>query len=265
MNKNDPINEPITAIVADDEPLARKKIRRFLEDEKDINIIGECGNGREAVEAVKKFRPVLLFLDIEMPEMNGIEVIKEIPAEKMPLIVFITAYDQYAVKAFEYHALDYLLKPFNRIRFKDTLNRVRNNLKMFKEKGPNSLGSILKFIDDIKRKEKYLDRIMVKSTDRMIMLKVEKITWFESDRNYINISTTKGEETYRIRETLQNLETRLDPGQFIRINRSTIINIDSIKEMQPLFKNEYVVILKNGKRFILNKKYFLNLEKILKK
>jgi two-component system LytT family response regulator len=258
MNKNGMIR----TLIVDDEPLARKKIRRFLESETDITIIGECKNGHEAVEAIKNLHPNLVVLDIQMPELDGIAVLQHLPLEEMPLVVFVTAYDQYAIKAFELHALDYLLKPFNRSRFQTALSRARKTLQ--KENPSAGFHSLLAFLKELKRKNDYLKRLMVKDREKVVVLDVEEIKWMESDRNYIDLHTETVDRPFRIRETLQNLETRLDPEKFVRVNRSTIINIAFIKEMQPMFKKEYVVIFKSGERFILNKKYFSHLESLFK-
>lgn len=256
----------IRVLIVDDEPLARKKIRRFLDNETGIEIIGECCDGEEAVAAIIKHSPDLVFLDIKMPKLDGIGVLETIGAEQLPLIIFVTAYDQFAIKAFEFHALDYLLKPFNRTRFTTALSRARKSLrteKREKSSGNLSFHSVLSFLEEMKKKESHLNRLMVKDGEKMVVLDVEEIKWLESDRNYIDIHVIS-QSKYRIRETLGNLETRLNPDFFVRINRSTIVNTRFIKEMQPLFKKEFVVILKSGEKLILNKNYFPKLEAVLK-
>ncbi len=254
----------IRVLIVDDEPLARRKIRRFLDGEADIEIVGECRDGDEAVEAIRTGRPGLVFLDIQMPGLTGIDVLERLPREEMPLVIFVTAYDQYAIKAFELHALDYLLKPFNRQRFQTALSRARESLGNEQGSGSGAFQSISAFLDDWKKQKNALHRFMVKDGERLVVLDVKEIKWLESDRNYIKLYTETAEHPYRIRETLNNLESRLDPAQFARVNRSTMINIDCIREMQPMFKKEYVIIFKTGERFILNKNYFSRLETLFK-
>lgn len=250
----------IRILIVDDEPLARKKIRRFLEEETGIEIIGECSDGKEAVEFIKSRQVDLVFLDIRMPRLNGIGVLETLAPGRIPLVVFVTAYDQYAIKAFEFHALDYLLKPFNRGRFQAAMARARETLCKEDADRTAAFQAVLAFLEEQKKKNSYLNRLMVKSGEKIVVLDENDIKWLESDRNYVNIHT--GEQTHRIRETLSNMEARLDPGKFARINRSTIINTGFIKEMQPMFRKEYVILFKTGEKFILNKAYYSNLESI---
>ena len=255
----------IRILIVDDEPLARTKIRRFLDDEHGVDIVGECRDGEEAVKTIIEEHPDLVFLDINMPGLDGIGVLETVGTEQMPLVVFVTAYDQFAIKAFELHALDYLLKPFNRGRFQAALSRARRRLQAENanraESRTESFHSVLSFLDNMRKKENYLNRLMVKDDEKMAVLDVDEIKWLESDRNYIDIHA--GEKKYRVRETLGNLEKRLEPTAFVRVNRSTIVNTSYIKELQPLFKKEFVIILKTGDKLILNKNYYPRLEAAL--
>jgi len=241
----------IRVLIADDEPLARERIRRFLETDPDIEIRGECGNGLETVAAIEEIRPDLVFLDIQMPELDGFGVIHTVGVERMPAIIFITAYDQYAVKAFETHALDYLLKPFTRERFQQSLDWAKETLA----KGlPQNLNQrLMEMLREFQPAPRYLERIIVKSAGRIQLIKSDDADWFQAAGNYIEIHV--GSQTHMIRETMNHLETRLDPARFQRIHRCTMVNLDRIQEIHTYFNNEYVVILKDGTRLNMSRKY----------
>jgi two-component system, LytTR family, response regulator len=241
----------IRTLIVDDEPLARDRVKRFLRDEEDVTIVGECGNGVEAIEAITNEKPDLVFLDIQMPEKTGFEVIKALNAKKLPTIIFVTAYDQYALQAFEVHALDYLLKPFNRERIKRALARAREHIDHRRlgnlDERLNSL------IADIQGSKKYLDRLVVKAVGRVFFLKTDEIDWIEAAGNYVKLHI--GRESHMIRETMNGIEAKLDPAKFLRIHRSTVVNIDRIKELQPMFSGDYAVILRNGTELALSRNY----------
>ena len=241
----------IRTIIVDDEPLARDRIKRFLRDEDDVELVGECGNGVEAVEAITRERPDLVFLDIQMPEKNGFEVIKSLHLKKMPTIIFVTAYDQYALQAFDVHALDYLLKPFNRERIKRALGRAREHME---HKRLGNLDERLNsLIADLRGERKYLDRLVVKAVGRVFFLKTDEIDWIEAAGNYVKLHV--GRESHMIRETMNGIEAKLDPSKFLRIHRSTVVNIDRIKELHPMFSGDYAVILRNGTELALSRNY----------
>jgi len=241
----------INTLIVDDEPLARDRVRRFLRDEHDIQIIGECGNGREAVRAIKEQRPDLVFLDIQMPEKNGFEVVKALDEKAMPAVIFVTAYDQYAIQAFDVHALDYLLKPFNRERLHKAVEHARSQIET-KRIGQldERLASLIK---DLKTEKKYLERLVVKSVGRVFFLKVDDIDYIEAAGNYVKLHA--GRESHMIRETMNGIEAKLDPDKFFRIHRSTVVNIDRIKELHPMFSGDYAVILRNGTELALSRNY----------
>lgn len=236
----------IKSVIADNEPLALQQLKKFLMKDDEIELIAVCRNGSEALEAIRNQDPELVFLDIEMPEMNGIEVVEMLNGDHLPFVVFVTAFDEYAVKAFEVNALDYLLKPFNGERFANTLMRAKNYIRPFAEEtetdgektGPN--GS-------------YLSRLLVKTSQKIFFIKVEEIEWIESSGNYAKIITN--EESHMIRSTLKYLEKRLDPHQFVRIHKSTIVNIGKIKELEQWFTGDYEVRLKNGKTLKMSRNY----------
>jgi two-component system LytT family response regulator len=241
----------IKTLIVDDEPLARDKVKRFLRDESDVEIIGECGNGKEAVSAIKKLSPDLVFLDIQMPEMSGFQVLQSVGVAQMPAVIFATAYDQYAIQAFDVHALDYLLKPFNRERFRRAVERVREQI------GTNDADSLDKrlraLIADLKTEKKYLERLVIKSVGRVFFLKTKEIDWIEAAGNYVKLHV--GRESHMLRETMNGLESKLDPDKFLRIHRSTLVNIDRIKELHPLFSGDYTVMLQNGAELTLSRSY----------
>lgn len=241
----------IDTLIVDDEPLARDRVKRFLRDEHDIRIVGECGNGREAISAIKAKKPDLVFLDIQMPEKNGFEVVKALDDKTMPAVIFVTAYDQYALQAFDVHALDYLLKPFNRDRLHRAVSHAREQLETRRiGQLDERLTSLIK---DLKAERKYLERLVVKSVGRVFFLKVDEIDYIEAAGNYVKLHS--GRDAHMIRETMNGIESKLDPDRFLRIHRSTVVNIDRIKELHPMFSGDYAVILRNGTELALSRNY----------
>jgi len=239
----------IRALIIDDEPLARERVRSMLKDEADIEIAGECGDGASAVAAVRQHAPHLVFLDVQMPGMDGFEVLRAVDREQLPEVIFVTAYDQHAIRAFDAHALDYLLKPFKPARFKEALRRARGRLAE-KQAGDVSR-EILALLGEGRPAREHLTRIAVRTGERTVFVKVAQIEWAESAGNYVVLHA--GKENHVVRETLTALEERLDPRKFVRINRSTLVNVDQIKELKPLFKGEHVVVLHNGKQLTMTR------------
>jgi two-component system LytT family response regulator len=250
----------IRTLIVDDEPLARERMRSLLAGEADIAVVGECRDGREAVEAIKGESPDLVFLDVQIPELDGFQVLEAIGAEKAPAIVFVTAYDQYALQAFEVHAVDYLLKPFDEERFRRALERARQALT--REKGDLS-EKLLHLLQELKAPQGYMERLVVKSAGRLFFLRTDEIEWVESAGNYVCLHV-RG-ESHLLRETMTGLETRLDPGRFVRIHRTAIVNIDQIKELQPLFHGEYQVVLRDGTELTLSRGYRDRLQEVIGK
>ena len=234
----------IKTLIVDDEPLARERIRSLLAKEADIEIVGECANGHEALAAMKKQPADLLFLDVQMPEMDGFDLLSRLGRDALPAVVFVTAYDQHAVKAFEVHALDYLLKPFKQSRFKEAVQRVRDQIG--RRQAGDVSSRLLQLLEERKPAPAYLCRLTVKENDRVLLLKVNQIEWIESAGNYVVLHV--GRQSHILRETLAALEAQLDPKLFLRISRSSLVNLDQVSELQPLFKGEYVVVLLNGKQ-----------------
>ena len=242
---------PIKTVIVDDEALARDRLRQLLQGEPDIQIVGECTDGREAVAAIQRESPDLIFLDIQMPELNGFEVLDAIKSDRMPVIVFVTAYDQFALKAFDVHAVDYLLKPFDRERFQVALRHALEQVKQRADKSlPDRQSAALV---ELKPPAKAAERLPVKSGGRVIFVRLDDIDWVEAAHNYIVLHV--GKESHLLRETMNAFEARLSPEKFVRISRSTIVNIDRIKELQPLFYGEYAVTLQNGTRLTLSRRY----------
>ncbi len=240
----------LRTLIVDDEPLARERIRSLLEQEQDVQVIAECANGNEALEAIKEHSPDLVFLDVQMPGMGGFEVLRALgQAEHMPLVIFVTAYDQHALKAFEVHALDYLLKPFKQARFKQTVQRARQVLA--DAQAAALTRNLLAAFGQGKAEREFLARIPVKDGERTVLVRTKLIEYIESAGNYVVLHV--GKENHILRETLTALEQTLDPKQFLRISRSTLVNLDQIKELQPLFKGEHAVVLQNGKQLTMTR------------
>ena len=248
------------ALIVDDEPLAREKIRTLLSREQGIVVIGECGDGIEAVDSIRADSPDLVFLDIQMPELDGFGVIGEIGAENMPVIVFVTAFDQYAIRAFEVYALDYLLKPFDRGRFKKALSRARAHLE---DRNGEFGARLTKLLGELKSGRRFMERLVIKESGRVFFIKASEIHWIEAAGNYVRLHLDDG--AHLMRETMSRLEEGLDPDKFLRIHRSTIVNVDVVRELQPMFNGEYAVILKNGKELNLSRGYREKLNEFLER
>jgi len=242
------------AIIIDDEPLARQRIRMLLEKEKDVQLIGEFQNGKEALRPIQELKPDLIFLDVQMPEMDGFQMLSKLPKDDLPTIIFTTAYDQYALQAFEIHAIDYLLKPFKPARFKEALQRARDH---HNNRTSNDVSTKLQALlaatqtNESKPPDKYLQRLTVKSDDKITLVKTVDIECIESAGNYVVAKV--GKENHILRESLSSLEQNLDPAQFLRISRGVIVNLEFVKELSVLFKGEYAVILKDGKELTMTR------------
>ena len=248
----------IRTLIVDDEPLARERIRTLLQEEPDIELIGECDNGATAVETISEKQPDLLFLDVQMPELDGFGVLDQIKDRPMPAVVFVTAHDSFALQAFEVHAIDYLLKPFDRERFKKALDRA---VQTIKRRQTDELSHRLSALLAEVKPEARIDRLAIKSAGRVIFLRLDEIDWIEAADNYVSLHV--GNESHLHRETMTAMEERLKGGKFMRISRSTIVNVDRIKELQPLFHGEYSVILRNGTRLTLSRGYREKLDGLL--
>jgi two-component system LytT family response regulator len=246
------------SLIIDDELLARGVIRTFLQDDPSIDVVGEATNGAEAVISIIQHKPDLIFLDIQMPEMDGFDVLKEIWPHHQPFIIFTTAYDQYALQAFEVNAIDYLLKPFNEIRFHQALGRAKERLSQQTQPRIEALVSQLLADQGGQPKGDYLRRILVKETGRMYLVKADDVNYIDADGNYITLHI--GAERHTIYESLTSLETRLDPTDFVRIHRSYIVNLNFIASVETYFNGEFIVHMKNGQQLKWTRNYRDNLK-----
>ncbi len=235
---------PLTALIVDDEPLAREGLRMLLAQDPEVAAIREAKDGREAVEAILSARPDLVFLDVQMPEMDGFAVVAEVGAERMPAVVFVTAHDRYAIQAFEINAIDYLLKPVTEERFRQALVRAKARLNSRPADDANR--QILSLLETIASPLRYLKRLAVRSAGKTVFVDVEDVDWIEAAENYVQLHA--GRAGHLIHVTMNTLEKSLDPEVFVRIHRSVIVNVKRIKELQPALHGEYVITLGNGVR-----------------
>ena len=238
--------------------MACEHLRRLLKDEPAIDVIGICASGKEAVEAIRKDSPDVVFLDVQMPEVSGFDVLAQLKGEKkLPAVIFVTALNEFAVKAFEVHALDYIVKPADPVRLKDAIERAKTQI------GERETGLITEqlahLMEDLKN-PRGAERLTVKSEGRVLLIKVDDVSWIEAADNYVKLHV--GTESHLIRETMNAIEARLSPEKFLRISRSTIVNVERIKELQPLFHGEYVLILRDGTRLTLTRNYRDKLPKL---
>ena len=243
----------LRALVVDDEDLARERIRNFLQAEGDVEVVGECADGRSAVDAIEQTRPDVVFLDVQMPEMDGFEVVRALEAGHVPAVVFVTAYDEYAVRAFEVHALDYLLKPFSSIRFRATLAHARDQLHRHHagELGRKLLTLAPTLWD--KPGGPRPERLLVRSAGRVHFVRTAEIEWCEAAGNYVRLHV--GQDSHLFRETMNSLESKLDPRQFVRVHRSTIVNVEQIEQLRSSLGGESTVFLRNGVKVTLSRGY----------
>ncbi len=246
------VPDPLRVVLADDELLARKRLRLLLGDVFDTTIVAECANGREVVAAVREHRPQLLFLDIQMPELDGFEALAELGDDRPPGVIFVTAFDEHALRAFEYHALDYLLKPFGTARFEKALARARDIIGSPQERAEQG-ERMLGLIQNAPTKSPHLQRLILKSGGRIHFRNVAELDWAEAEGNYVRLHF--GGESYLQRDKLSLLESRLDPRRFARPHRSVVVNIDRVRELRQVFHGDYIVVLKTGAEVPLGKQY----------
>lgn len=242
----------------DDEPLARRRLLSFLNADSEIEIAGECGDGRTALDVISAQKPALLFLDIQMPEMDGFSVLQSLKLSPMPLVIFVTAFDHYAVKAFEAHALDYLLKPFSRQRFGDALLRAKDHLRQ--RQGAAYEGKLAGMMQQLAARRNSLP---LRTRGRLVFVPMQEIDWLEADANYVRVHA--GQETHIVREKIGDLEAKLDPQVFLRVHRSFIVNVDRIRELVPCDGSGYIVVLRGGKEVPCGRTYHPNLHRLLQR
>lgn len=241
-----PTTEPtkIRTVIVDDEELGRDRIQSLLGLQPDVDIVAVCPDGASAVETIERAQPDLVFLDVQMPGMDGFEVIENLDPSRLPEVVFVTAHDGHAIRAFEIHALDFLLKPFDQTRFEKALERAR--AQIVAKKGPVIDSRLTQLLEELREERKYPERLIVKSSGRVFFVRTEEIDWVEASGNYVKVHTKS--EAHLLRESMKNMEAKLDPKIFVRIHRSAIVNIDRIKELEPWFHGEYIVIMRDGTR-----------------
>jgi two-component system LytT family response regulator len=238
-------------VIADDEPLARERLRMLLAAEPWVDVVRECNDGTAAVAAIRDLQPDLIFLDLQMPGATGFEVIEQVGPARMPAVVFVTAYDQYALRAFEVRALDYLLKPFDRERFQQALVRAREQLQRAVDGELER--RLLALVQDIHQPARHADRFVVKAGGRVYFVRAGDVDWIEAAGNYVKLHA--GADTHLLRETMTAIEAELDPDVFFRIHRCHIVNLERVKELQPWVNGEYVACLKDGTKLALSRGY----------
>ncbi|HVS54342.1 MAG TPA: LytTR family DNA-binding domain-containing protein [Opitutaceae bacterium] len=248
----------IRAIIVDDEPTARRGVRLLLERDRGVDIVGEASGGIEAVELIRREKPDLAFLDVQMPGGDGFEVLSRVGAAALPAVVFVTAYDEHALRAFEVNAVDYLLKPYDDARFEAALQRAKEQIRRRQADAVNA--RLAQLLDYLQQNENapapadgVADRILIKSSGEIFFLKPEEIDWIEADGDYMKFHV--GGRAHLMRETMARLEARLDPKRFVRIHRSTIVNLDRLRKLSPSFAGEYAVVLHDGTKLKLSRGY----------
>ena len=249
----------IRAIIVDDVELARERVKILLDDT-EVEVVAECANGREAVKAINVLKPDLVFLDVQMPKVGGFEVVEAVGVEEMPAVIFVTAYDEHALRAFEVNAVDYLLKPFDEDRLRKAVTRARRVIERRVPAGEIE-EKLRRLLKEVGAEPKYLRRIPVKSARDTTFVLTEEVDWVGSAGHYLELHV--GRETHLIREQLSRLETKLDPEQFARIHRSAIVNLDRVKSLRPLFNGDHVVVLKDGRELSLSRTYHEKLIELL--
>ncbi len=250
---------PIRVLLSDDEALARERLRSLLDDEPDLEIVAECGDGKSAITLIKREKPDLVFLDIQMPEIDGFGVVSALRDQPMPLTIFVTAYDRYAMKAFEVHALDYLLKPVAKERLSEALDHARKQLQHPSEE--TFQRRVLNLLGDLDSRQHPPQRIVIKADGEIVCLKPQEIDWAESAGNYVCLHV--GAATHILRETITSLETRLGHQQFLRVHRSTLVNVDRIKTLRPSLYGDYSILLRDGTKLTLSRGFRENVLKRL--
>lgn len=242
----------IRTLIIDDVALARQRLKRCLKADTEVEIVGECDNGEQAVAQIRSLAPDLIFLDVQMPALDGFGVLEALKDERAPGVIFVTAYNEYAIQAFEVNALDYLLKPVDCERLSKAVKRAKSRLAQ-----SNSVDDLdLRFramLEDIKTGSKYIKRLTIKLTGRTVLLPVDEIDWIETHGNYLKVHA--GRESHLIRATMQSLETKLNPEKFVRVHRSVIVNVEKVKEIYPRSNGDQDLVLQNGRQLMLSRNY----------
>ena len=242
---------PVRTLIVDDEPLARSHLRALLVDDPDIVVTGESGDGRAAVQAIRAESPDLVLLDVQMPELDGFEVVREVGVDRIPAVIFITAYDEHALRAFEAHALDYLMKPVNRDAFARSIARAKAHVR--RASGGDMRAPLQQLLAFVQGQRPSAERIAVKVDGTVHFLRVDEIEWADVDGDHVRLHARR--KVYQHREPLSHLEQRLPGGKFLRIHRSALVNVDHVREIQPWFQGDFVVILADGTRLTSGRSY----------
>jgi two-component system, LytTR family, response regulator len=254
---------PIRVVVVDDEPLARERLRTLLDARRDVEVVAECGDGADAVQVIGELRPDLVLLDVQMPELDGFEVLEALRSLEppvLPAVVFVTAYDAYAIRAFEVRALDYLLKPFDRARFEDAIDRAVERLGATAIAG-DAVGELLAALR-AERGGAWRQRFVVRQQGRIAFVRTDDVDWIDAEGNYVRLHV--GGRTHLVRDTMKAVESQLDPDRFVRVHRSAIVNVDRIASMEPYFHGEYVVTMRDGSRLTSSRSHGGRLRALLK-
>jgi len=241
----------LTALVVDDEPIARHAVVRLLREDPDIEVAGECGDGVSAVAAIRDLSPDLVFLDIQMPAITGLDVVATIGAARMPATIFVTAYEQFAVRAFEANAVDYLVKPFSRERFAETLRRAKQRLATARGTDADTTARILQALASLQQRDAYLERLPVREDERVVLVDVDDIVWIKASGNTVRLHLA--DRVHDLRETMSALAARLDPRRFARVHRPAIINIRRVKDIHPWFNGYHVVTMDTGQQLRMSR------------
>jgi two-component system LytT family response regulator len=247
-------------LIVDDEPLARDRIREMLKNDRDVRIVAEARNGSEAIEAITSHQPDIVFLDVQMPDRDGFEVLKALPAKSMPLVIFVTAFDQHAIRAFDVHAIDYLLKPFDRKRFARALARAKAQLRRTNEPDTER---ILKLLEELKEEAGYVERFSIRNGETVLFVRADDIDSIEAEGNYVRLNLA--DASHLLRDTLSSVESQIDPRTFVRIHRRTIVNMNRVKELQIWARGESRVVLHGGATYTLSRGYREHFENFVKK
>ncbi len=241
----------IRVLIVDDEPIARRGIRQRLRGESDLEVIGECGDGTAAIDAITELAPDLVFLDIQMPEVGGFDVVEAIGVARMPAVIFVTAYDEHALRAFDVHAVDYVLKPIDRHRFRTAVERARGRLAHAPAQFDRRIAAVLGELG--RPAQDYAKRLAIKGDGRVMLIDVVEVDRLEAAGNYVEVHS--GVRHHLVRETMASLEARLDPARFVRVSRSSIVNAERVSELQPMFNGDYVVVLRDGTKVPGSRRY----------
>jgi two-component system LytT family response regulator len=251
---------PIRALIADDEPLARERIRSLLSNSPEVTIVGEAGDGNQAVTMIRELQPSLLFLDVQMPGADGFTVLQKLQPQSSAAVIFVTAYDAFALRAFEVHAVDYLLKPFTRERFEQALTHALRQLAQGGTSGFEP--KVLSLLEAIRLQRQADERVAIRAEDGLYFVRISEIDWVEASANYVKIHT--GARQHVVRDTLKSFEERLDPNRFLRVHRGAIVNLDSIQRLEPWFHGEYAVVLRDGTKLMSSRTYSERLRSLVK-